>query len=468
MVGITGYGAYVPLFRLGKGTAGWAGGERAVANFDEDSITMAVAAVRDCLGGDRRQEVGGLYFATTVSPYTEKQAAALIATAADLPEGGLLAADYAHSLRAGTQALKVALDTVKAGSARQAMAVAADARLGAPRSNLEQNSGDGAATLLIGDKDVIATFIDGQAVAHEVLDVWRTSGEAFPRSWEDRFILEESYNKLMPQVATELLKRNKLAPKDIARLVLYSPDARRHREMARALGFAPEQAQNPLYGLLGNTGCAYVPMMLVAALEEAKPGDRILVVSYGDGADAMLFQVTDAITKLPARRGMKGYLASKKLLSDYQTYLNWRGLYQPDAGVRRPAQPGPSAAALHREKDEVLKLYGARCRSCGTVQYPPQRICTRCHTKDNFEPVRLADGRGIVYTYSMDYIAGTTDVPLVITVINFDGGGRMLCTMTDRDINEVKVGMPVEMSFRRLFTAEGIHNYFWKSVPVRT
>lgn len=467
MVGITTYGAYVPLFRLGKGTAGWTGGgEKAVANFDEDSITMGVAAVRDCLGSDRRQEVGALYFATTTSPYTEKQAAALIAAAADLPEG-MLAVDYAHSLRGGTQALKSALDTVKAGSARRAMMVAADARLGAPRSNLEQNWGDGAAALVVGDGDVIATFIDGHSLAHEILDIWRTSAEGLPRSWEDRFVVEESYNKLIPQVVIEVLKRNNLTPKDIARLVLWAMDSRRHREMSRALGFAPEQIQNPLFGLLGNTGCAYAPMMLVAALEEAKPGDRILVVNYGDGADALLFQATDAVARLQGRRGLKGYLGSKKVLSDYQTYLQWRGLYQPDSGVRRPAQPGPSAAALHREKDEVLKLMGARCRTCGTVQYPPQRICTRCHTKDNFEPVRLADRRGIVYTYSMDYIAGATDVPLVVTVINFDGGGRMLCTMTDRDINEVKVGMPVEMSFRRLFTAEGIHNYFWKSVPVR-
>jgi uncharacterized OB-fold protein len=90
-----------------------------------------------------------------------------------------------------------------------------------------------------------------------------------------------------------------------------------------------------------------------------------------------------------------------------------------------------------------------------------------CHAKDEMDNVRLSDKPATVFTYSMDYLSGTTDVPLVIAVINFEGGGRMLSMMTDREIGELSVGMPVEMSFRKIRSAGGIHNYYWKSTPVR-
>jgi uncharacterized OB-fold protein len=279
-------------------------------------------------------------------------------------------------------------------------------------------------------------------------------------------MLEEGYFKFTRQVVSELLQREGLTPKDFTKLILFAPDLRRHREMAAALGFAPPQVQDPLFGVMGNTGCAYSLMLLISALEEAKPGDKLLVVNYGDGADATILQVTEAIGRIK-RRGVKGHLASKRFVPNYDTYLSWRGLYEPDPGVRRPPLEGPSAPALHREREEILPLYGAKCNNCGTVQYPPQRVCTRCHTKDNFEKIRLSDKKASLFTYAMDYIAGSKDVPLVVSVINFEGGGRMVCFMTDRDIGEIKIGMPLEMSFRKLFTAEGIHNYFWKCMPPR-
>ena len=139
----------------------------------------------------------------------------------------------------------------------------------------------------------------------------------------------------------------------------------------------------------------------------------------------------------------------------------------PSAAARRPPPATPSVTALWREADTTLRLHGGRCLSCGYVQYPPQRVCVRCQSKDSFEAVRLSDRAAEVFTYSMDYVAGTVDVPLVITIINFDGGGRMMCMMTDREIDDMKIGMPVEMTFRKLHTVGGIHNYYWKSMPVR-
>jgi uncharacterized OB-fold protein len=127
----------------------------------------------------------------------------------------------------------------------------------------------------------------------------------------------------------------------------------------------------------------------------------------------------------------------------------------------------PSAPGLWRERDGVLRFRGGKCKTCGTIQHPPQRVCTRCHTKDNFESIRLSEKKGKIFTFSMDYITGTPDVPMVIPVVDIEGGGRILTSMTDRDISEVQVDMPVENTFRKIFYAEGIHNYYWKVMPDR-
>ena len=132
-----------------------------------------------------------------------------------------------------------------------------------------------------------------------------------------------------------------------------------------------------------------------------------------------------------------------------------------------PRRP-PSVSALWREGDKNVRLHGARCRNCGYVQYPAQRVCVECRTVDDAEPVSLSDKPATLFTYSMDYIAGTVDNPLVIGVVDFEGGGRLLCMMTDRELDEISIGMSVEMSFRKLRVVNGIHNYYWKAVPRRT
>lgn len=467
MVGITSYGAYVPLHRLGGGTAGWSGlVEKALASFDEDSITMATAAAIDCMNGMDRSIIDGLYFATTTSPYVEKLAATTIATAADVRRDAVTM-DFTDSLRAGTNAFRAAFDAVKAGSAKRVMVTAADMRLAQPRSAYEAAFGDGAAALLIGDEKVAASVEGWYSVSDEILDVWRSYGETIVDSWEDRFVLDEGYRSVIAEAISGLFAKFNVSAKDITKAVYYAPDARRHADTARKIGLEPGQVQPLLIGAVGNTGAAFALMMLVAALEEAKPGDRILLANYGDGADACILQVTEEINKIRDRRGMKGCIASKKILGDYQTYAAWRGFIDVAAAVRRPEMIQPSSTAVWRERDVNIRFHGMKCKSCGYEQYPPQRVCTKCHAKDNFEGVRFSDKKATVYTYAMDYLAPTPDPPLVIAIIDFEGGGRMVSMMTDRDINDVKIGLPVELTFRKLFTVKGVHNYYWKSMPVR-
>jgi len=469
MAGIISYGAYVPWHRMGKATRGWSSpNERAVANFDEDSITMAVAAALNCLGDHSHPAIDAAYFASTTPPYKGKSNASVVAAATDLPES-IFCMDFANSPRAGTNALKAALDAVGGSSNKRVLVAAADLRIPQPRSQFETAFGDGAAALLLGDSDVVAEVEDCCSVSQEMLDTWREDGDKYLRTWEDRFVAEEGYMKLLPRAVSALLAKNKLQPKDFARAVLYGPDVRRHREMIKTLGFDPKsQVQDPLLSTIGNTGAAAVLMTLAAALDESKPGDRILLANYGDGADAFLLRVTDGInTSRKARWGMSHYLSSKKLLPDYETYLTWRGLLDKAPPARRPALRSSSAAAMLRELNKNLRLHGSRCKQCGYPQYPPQVICTRCHARDNSEPYGFSDKKAKVFTYTPDNLAPTLDPPVVVAVVDFEGGGRMFSIMTDREPGEVAVGMPVEMTFRNMYVSEGIRNYFWKSKPVR-
>jgi 3-hydroxy-3-methylglutaryl CoA synthase len=467
MVGIKAFGAYVPRYRLGKDTAGWgSSSEKAVANFDEDSVTMAVAAGMNCLKGVDRGTIDGILFATTSPPYAEKQCAAIIATALDLRRD-IFAADITGVLRAGTTALKMGMDSVSAGSARQVLVIASDARLATPRGEMERNLGDGAGAVLLAQDGVAATIEGVHSITENMLDMWRSQGDSFVRSWEDRFMNEEGLERILPDAVGGFMQKYDLTPKDFSRVAFYSPDARRHSQLGRRMGLAQEQMQDPLFGKVGNTGAAYPLMLLISALEESADGDLLLTASYGDGSDVLSFRVNEGIEALRDRLGVSRQVESKAVLPSYETYARWRDVWTSDAAARRPAPASPSVTALWRESDQNIRLYGARCNQCRSIQYPPQRVCTICQAKDDSEPFRLSDQRGTVFTYSMDYLASTTDTPLVITVVNFECGGRMLCMMTDRELDELQVGMPVQMSFRKLRVVNGIHNYYWKSTPVR-
>ncbi len=469
MAGIAAYGAYVPRYRLGSETAGWNSRvQRAVANFDEDSVTMAVAAGIDCLTDRDRDAIDGIIFASTTAPYAEKQCAAIVAAALDLRQD-IFATDVSNVLRAGTNAIKSALDAVAAGSANEVLVVVSDSRQGPPRGETERAAGDGAAAFVIASDGVIAEARGSHSITDNMLDNWRSPGDPFVRSWEDRFATEEGIERVVPEALNGYCQRAGVVPADVARVALYAPDGRRHARLARQLGFSEEQTESSLLGTVGNTGAAFVPMLLVSALESAAPGDLLLAVSYGDGSDVLGFEVTGAIsTASRPTMGLAGWVASKQTLGSYETYARWRDVWTLDDSSRRPAAASPSVSALWREEDKNVRLYGARCRSCGYVQYPAQRVCVECRAVDSGEPVRLSDKGGELFTYSMDYIAGAVDTPLVVGVVDFEGGGRVLCMMTDRELDEVKVGMPVEMSFRKLRVVNGIHNYYWKAIPRRT
>ncbi len=480
MVGITSYGAYIPWYRINRKTIfsamGWLNpatlleGEKAVANYDEDAVTMAVAAGMDCSNGLDLKTIDGLYFATTSSPYRERQGAVIIGTALDL-RPDIRTVDITNSVKAGTTALLSACDTVTAGSANSVMLCASDCRIAKPGSSQEEVYGDGAAAFLLGNSGVIASLEGFYSVSYDFMDHWKAEDDEFDRSWEDRWIRDVGYTKFIPEAISGLLKKYELSIKDFAKIAYPCLYTREHVAIGRALGADPGQIQEHMLGTLGNTVTACPLMLLVAALEDAKPGDKILVASYGNGSDALFFQVTDEIEKVRDRRGIKEHLASKKELTSYEKYASFRNIIPMERGIRGEEISFTQVSMLWRERRGILGLCGSRCRRCGTPQYPPQRICVKpdCGAIDEMEDYRFSDKSGHLFTYTADSLAFTPSPPAVYGMVDFEGGGRYWFDLTDCDPDLLKVGMPLEMSFRRKYldAARGIHGYFWKATPIR-
>ena len=469
MIGITSYGAYVPAYRLSREEIGRAWkmrsqkGEKAVARFDEDTLTMAANAVISCAKYGPEQS-DALFFASTTSPYREKQSAAIIAAITDLAEQ-TRTADFTGSLRSGTIALNAAMDAIRGGTSKNVTVVASDSRMAAGKSQFEQQFGDGAVTLTLGSSDVLAEVEGGYTIFSEFYDTWRTERNPFVQSWEGRFVIEGFMN-IMTKTISGLMKKYGLSAADFAKVIFYAPDRRVHNDLAKKLNFDASQVQDPLFDSVGNTGVAAAPMMLAAALCEAHPNDKILFANYGDGGDAFFLKATNNITQAQQLRDKVMRSFSKKIFIDYERYLIWRGLV-PIEQPRRPDIPPPSVPCLWRERKSILALYGKKCLHCGTVHYPPQRVCPTCLTKDNFEDYKLADKKGRIFTYAVDALTPNVEQPAIIGVVDFEGGGRISCEVTECEPSEIKIGMPVEMSVRKVGKADsGINNYFWKARPI--
>ncbi|MDF2680570.1 MAG: 3-hydroxy-3-methylglutaryl CoA synthase [Brevibacillus sp.] len=465
MKGILSYGAYIPYNRLQRkkvkeffGTSVFAG-EKAVASFDEDSLTMGVEAAFHCLEGQDVTKLESVYLATASGPYKEKSSIPTLAQALDLP-ASVKGVELAYSLRSGTSAI------LAAKAEETTLVIAADCRIGAPSGNNEQVFGDGAVAFLIGSGDgVIANLLDAQTLHEEIMGQWQSQSDAFSQSWEDRFlsgVLLENVTVAMKAMA----ERNKLTPDSISKVVISSPGHRSYLQVAKKLGFTQEQIQDTLLGTVGAAGSAHASLILAAALETAQPGEKILVVNFAEGTDMLLFEVTEAISNLPRRKAVQDHLAIKNNELSYSSYLKWRGILEVEP-PRRPEPDRPSAPAMFRNYEQNLGFYGSKCTVCETPQFPKQRVCVQCQAKDQMEAYRFVGKTAKVMTFTIDYLAPTPAPPSFVAVVDFEGGGRVICEVTDCSKEEIAIGMEVEMTFRRLYEAKGIHNYFWKARPKR-
>ncbi|MBM3568416.1 MAG: 3-hydroxy-3-methylglutaryl CoA synthase [Alphaproteobacteria bacterium] len=478
MQGLVAFGAYVPRLRLQRAAAvqanAWfnpalkaqAKGERAIANWDEDAITMAVEAARDCIGAHDRARIGQAILASTTLPFQDRQNVGVVAQALSLRRDiGTL--DIAGSQRAGTSALIQALR----GSG-ETLIVASERRRTKAASPQELGYGDAAAAFLVGSENVVAKLVVAHSEAVDFVDHFRGHGPQsdYDYGWEERWIRDEGYNKLLPPAVSAALKRADLTGADIAHLCV--PVAMRGVApgLAKRLGIAEERVRDVLAANLGDAGTAHPLVMLADALAAAKPGERILVIGFGQGVDVLVFETTPALAKLPARLGVQGWLKRRKAETNYQRYLTWNDLVTIERGMR--AEGGalpPTLSSGYRNMEMLLGLMGGKCRICGTVQWPQSNVCVNpnCNAFHSQDDHPFAEKLGKIMSYTADQLTYSPDPPACYGMVVFDEGGRFMADFTDVDSESLAVGARMRMTFRvkEFDSQRGYTRYFWKAAP---
>ncbi|MCW2889277.1 MAG: 3-hydroxy-3-methylglutaryl CoA synthase [Streptosporangiaceae bacterium] len=457
MRGILGWGVHLPYRRLDRAAiaavAGGGGGRgtRTVACYDEDSTTMGVAAARAALR-TTPVAVRSLWFATTEPAYLDRTNATGVHAALRL-DRTVAAYDAVGSVRGALGALRAGL----AGDSGS-LVVAGDLRTGLPGGPDEATGGDGAAALLVGseaDGPVLAEVLGWTSLTEEFLDRWRTPGAPVARSWEERFG-ETRYTALGTEALKLALDEAGTGPGHVDRLIVAGLNGRAAKAVAARSGIEAGKVADRLDATVGNTGAAQPAMLLAAALETARPNALIVLISLSDGADVVVLRTTEALAGYRPASSVAAQTAAGAPVS-YGRYLAWRGLL-PVEPPRRPEPGRTSSSAANRNAEWKFGFVGSTGAD-GNVQLPPSPLQELRHP--------MADALGTIVTFTTDRLAYSPSPPLVFAVVDFDGGGRLPVELTDVDADEVAIGGRVEMTFRRLFTADGIHNYFWKARPVR-
>ena len=464
MRGIRSAAGYIPNGRLDRsaiapfvGTGGGKG-TRSVASYDEDTTTMGFEASRLALRaapGSARADM--VWFSTVTPAYLDKTNATAIHAALRLDDD-VVALDLGGAQRSAVGALRIAL----AGS-DEVLVVAADLRTGLPGGADEASGGDGAAALFIGDDasgPLLAEHIASASVTAEFLDRWRAPGDARSKVWEERFG-ETRYVALGERAWSDALKQAELTPGDVERVIVTSTHARAARSLVNRLGIAKEALVDDLGSTVGNTGAAHPALLLATtlealALESGAPGRVIALVVLADGADVLLFRTTEATAAFRPALPIADRAATGRPVT-YGKFLAWRGML-PVEPPRRPEPGRVSASASARREDWKFGFVGRRDPDTDAPQLPPLPSGTGA--------AAMAEVPGTIAAYTVDRIAYSPSPPIVFAIVDFDGGGRFPVELTDVAESDVQVGDRVEMTFRRLFTADGIHNYFWKARPI--
>jgi hydroxymethylglutaryl-CoA synthase len=447
---------------MAPGLKSLAKGQRAMANWDEDSVTMAVEASRSLLAAAPvRNGAAELTLASTTMPFAERLNAGIVAAALGLGAETIVR-DVASSARAALSELACALRQPDTGTTR--ITVASERRTPRPGSAQEMIYGDGAAAVSVGTGPAIATFVAARNVHADLVDHFRETGETYDYGWEERWVRDEGYMKIAASTLLKCLTDAGVGASDIAHFAMPAPLARINEAVAKRVGIPASAVVSTEGDTIGDLGCAQPLAMLDIALRAAAPGALILVAAFGSGCDALLLQRTAA----PCPGGIPD---AGKPETSYMKYLSFTGQLALAWGMRAEMDNKTALTAAWRDHARTERFEGGQCERCGTVQFPRSRLCVNpeCKAQDSQRPVSLADRPARVLSHTSDYLAYTPAPPFQFGHIDFDGGGRVLMEFADADPDELRVGLPLRMVYRikELDAARGFRRYFWKATPVR-
>ena len=337
-VGVVGYGAYVPRYRVRATSIAkvWRGNDpgglpvesKSVPGPDEDVVTMSIEAAQNAL---RRAcvdptDIRALYVGSESHPYVVKPTGTIVAEALGIGED-TLAADFEFACKAGTEAMQAATAVVGSGMADYALAIGMDTAQGRPGDALEYTAAAGGAAYLMGPGDESVAVLEGSySVVTDTPDFFRRAYAKYPEHG-GRFTGQPAYFKHIMASASGLMNEMGLAPNDLAAVVCHQPNAKFPRRAAKELGFSPEQVKTGLLApIIGNTYAGASPLGLSHVFDQAKPNDLILIVSFGSGAgsDAMLYRMTDAIDERRDLAPRTQVYLDRTHVVDYATYARWR------------------------------------------------------------------------------------------------------------------------------------------------
>lgn len=465
MRGIISAAAYVPYWRLERSAiaafhGGRGAGVRSVASYDEDTTTLAVEAGRLALRSAAGVEPETLWFATSNPTYAEKTNATIAHAALRLPSS-TAAFDATGAVRSGIGAIRAA---VRSGEDAVLVTVS-DIRTGPANSPDESGGGDAGVALLIGNDTagaVIAEYLGGASATREFLDRWRAPGEVRTKAWEERFG-ETQYTALGLKAFAAALDNVGLDADGIDALLVAGPHGRANNAVAKKLGTANAVDHS---ATVGNAGAADAALQLVEWLEGAAPGQTVALVSLADGADVLIFRTTEAVAHHAPSRSVQSQIEAGNAGLPYNKFLAWRGTLVPNP-PNRPEPARASGSAAGRSYDWKYGFVGSKDRESGAVHMPPARVSFAGGNVDDMEPWPMADAQGTIVTFTIDRLVYSPSPPVIFAVVDFDGGGRLPVEVCDVVPDGIAVGDRVEMTFRRLNSADGISNYFWKARPVR-
>lgn len=472
-------GTYIPKMRLDRKAmykaVGWVNpaafkpGFKAVANWDEDSVTMAVAAARDLVKKTGQAlDVKAVFFASTTTPFNERPGAGVVAAALDLPEK-MRVADFTDSPNALFQALFAAVDTVDAQGG-SVLVVTGDMRMGKPGSPTDYIYGDAGAAVLVKAGGEGLEILGNHSISKDFMDHWRGEDERFDRAWEDRWIRDEAFSKFLIQGVGILLKQAGIEAGDVKFAAMPDLYARDLKRITRRNGLDEQVIVPPLAGEIGYTGNPQPLLLIARATQGLAAGDAGLVMGFGYGIAGMAVRATQGFNP-DLFTGMQAQLDRGETRLNYTRYAGLHGTMDVDKGIRGEVQAFTALNMSFRKRREILALVGTRCTKCGTPQFPPQRVCVnpKCRAVDKMEPYPFADLQAKVFSFTEDNLAYTPNPPAIYALVDFDGGGRFWFDVTDTQPGRIRVGTRVEFAFRIRYLDKdrGLRGYFYKAIPVQ-
>jgi 3-hydroxy-3-methylglutaryl CoA synthase len=477
MRGIVAIGAHIPRLRLSRqsiaeahawalpGLRSQAKGSRSFCDWDEDIITMAVEASRGCVAGSDRREVSQLHLASTTYPFDDLQSAGLVAAALALSPN-IHTLDYANGQRAVTSGL---IESLRHHQTDTTLLVGADAPLGKPGSDQEMQYGAGAAALLVGSENLVASCVGWRSLSAPLIDHFRPKGSQFDYFWEERWIRDEGYLGLLAQTVSGLLEEHGISAGAVQHFIVASAFSNVSAVVAKSLNLPASSIADQLAGHCGYCGTAHPLLMLGRVLEQAKPGDRIVICGFGQGCDAILLEATELVASVAKSLPVTRALERCKTETAYMRLLSFSGQVNYAWGMRAEREAKTALTQHYRASDQILGFIGGKCTNCGTVQFPRLGKCVNpaCQMSRSLEPFSLADAPGRVLTFTADWLQYSPSPPFYFGLVQFDNGARVLMEMVDVDAAELRVGLPLRPVFRikERDALRHFNRYFWKAAP---